>query len=509
MADATKSPDLVGSTLAPYYGFKGIDRSRPVVGMDDGKGQALYTLNNGYTDFRGTIRRLPATRRDRLTDGKVRHIRFFSRLGAVWAEEDGKAVNLRGHYAPLQPAAFAKNSVVSTCVFRGKVHFMSSGFSMIKSDGYGWEANTSQTYPAFGVPILGRMYCAGFADEPTLIKACRVDNENVFTEEETGTGSNRAAFLDIGNTIGTGDFITGLGSFEINRLAIFTNDQTLVYQVDPDPALWQADYRASLQIGCISHNAITRVGKDLVWPSRHGIHALSRSDANGLAIADYTLSHEIEDLYKQLLRDCIGPEFVTAAYDQDMGHYYLFFPMEDGLHVRLSCNLKQGYDRLTWYTAFVCGERCGDFLAGTMLFGSNDGTYVRLDPITPISADDDLTDDVIRGELDICTPIHWHGSIDEYKESKALVLQATGSGALLITAYDEEGQEIYQDEVQIEGREDTAGDFPNVNLEQQYRLPFEVRYRGVQFQFRSVDNGDVRILGYAIDLRTGSRRRGR
>lgn len=509
MAEATKSPDLVNSRLKPYYAFRGIDRSRPVIGMDDGKNQSLYILDNGYTDFRGTIRREPAAILRTQSQSEIRHMRFFNRDALVWAEQDGKAIHLAGERAGREENVFPLNSIVTSSLFRGKVSFMSGGFGIVRTDGYGWERSKASITPSFGVTIQGRMFCAGFSREPTLIEACRVNDDDVFTNEETGSSSNKASFIDIQNQIGTAEGITGLGRFEANRLAIFTEDQALVYLVDPDFNNWQIDNRANFQIGCISHNAITNVRGDIIFCSRDGVHALSRSDANGINVVEQTLSHEVEDLYKQLIRETEDPSQISAGYDQDLGLLHIYFPRPTGQHTRLSANMKQGVERMTWATGNTCGERCGTFLAGTMAFGTGDGVFTRLDPIVKLSPDASETDAIERGNLDICTPIHWHGAVDDYKESRALVLQANGSGTVLITAFDEEGQELLQEEIQVDGRDDTSGNFPNVPLEQQYRIPFELRYRGVQLQFRSVDQGDIRILGYAIELRQPSAKRGR
>ena len=60
-------------------------------------------------------------------------------------------------------------------------------------------------------------------------------DDEIFAAEETKalTEVTRADFLDLANVLGSADEITGLARFESNRLAIFTNDQTIVFKVDP------------------------------------------------------------------------------------------------------------------------------------------------------------------------------------------------------------------------------------------------------------------------------------
>ena len=156
---------------------------------------------------------------------------------------------------------------------------------MYRYSGGEWSTSTSTVKPSFGVPIQRRLAVAGFRLKPTEIQFSRVDNPNIFLDEEAPTEEvTRAAFIDISNLIGTADEITGLGTFEANRLAVFTKDQTLVYIIDPDFEQWQLDSRANLRIGCISHNSIVNAGSDLLFCSRRGIHSIMRSEQNGITL---------------------------------------------------------------------------------------------------------------------------------------------------------------------------------------------------------------------------------
>ena len=103
--------------------------------------------------------------------------------------------------------------------------------------------------------------------------------------------------------------------------------------------------------------------------------------------------------------------------------------------------------------------------------------------------------------MTIDTPILWHGAIDEQKEAVALVVQAAGSGLLRITAFDEQGSEVLVEEIAVERRDDNPDNFPNDSLDLQFRIPFQLRYRGIQLRFESLDMGDVEILGFAIELK--------
>ena len=74
----TKSPSLITSRLSAYFGFTGVDRSRPVIGMDDGKKQPLFELHNGHAKWTGTLVRDAGLKlRTRVEEGEVIHQDFF------------------------------------------------------------------------------------------------------------------------------------------------------------------------------------------------------------------------------------------------------------------------------------------------------------------------------------------------------------------------------------------------------------------------------------------------
>ena len=175
--------------------------------------------------------------------------------------------------------------------------------------------------------------------------------------------------------------------------------------------------------------------------------------------------------------------------------------MASGRHQQLVAEFRRGYESLTWATSDAGAARCGAFLAGSMTFGTRGTIYSRLDETVELQPEDDITDDFIRPAMNIDTPILWHGSIDEQKEATALVVQAAGSGMLRVSAFDEQGDELLVEEIAIQRRDDNPNKFPNDSLDLQFRLPFQLRYRGVQLRFESLDMGDIEILGFAIELK--------
>ena len=95
--------------------------------------------------------------------------------------------------------------------FKGKVHIFSENTRMYRYDGFQFDTATTSITPSFGVPIQRRLAVAGFKDRPTTIEFSRVDNPDIFLEEEAITEEvTRASFIDISNLIDTADEITCL-----------------------------------------------------------------------------------------------------------------------------------------------------------------------------------------------------------------------------------------------------------------------------------------------------------
>jgi len=455
MSGLSYAPIAVKSDAQTYYGFRGIDRSRDITAMETEKEQHFWNLNNCYVDYRGQLIRDPAFY---LLQGSNRYpvkaVRFYSREGFVFAEEDAAHTHLasdRGH----------------------------------RVDG--------------AYEIQRRMAVAGFKDRPTVIEFSRVDDPDIFLNEESFNEEvTRAAFIDIGNLIGTADEITGLGAFEANRLAVFTNDQTLVYLIDPDLEEWQLDSRANLRVGCISHNTIANAGSDLLFCSRKGIHSIMRSEQNGLTIAEASLSDEVENLYQELVRTTPDPKSISAVFDSDTLTYHVFFPRPGGQNTkRLSMNFRSGYQVVNFQLGDTLYPRCGAFLGGKLFFGTADGVY---EATQRVFDQDTGASDLRRDQMIAETPVLWLGDFLNSKRSHTLILQATGKGRFFVDAVDENDVDMQTIEVNLDRLEKDPkwGDMP---LREDYAFPFPHVFRGIRLRFRTeeVDSqSEITIISFSF-----------
>ena len=493
----TYAPSGVNIKVYPYEDFQGIDASRDVGALDTGQKQHMVEIKDGFADWRGTLVRDPGAEQRAAGNKYIKRVDFFGRDLAVWAQVDGGGTTLRSERDHLKEEVYPVNAVVTSTVYNNKVVFASRDYGMYNYDGFSWraiEAN-SDPRPAYIASIQRRLAVAGMPGKRTVIDFSRVDNESVFTadEDEGAQQVTKAADIDVGNIIGTADEITGLGVFENSRLAVFTNDQTLVYQLHPDFTQWQIDDKANIKVGCNSHNTITQAGADLLFCSRDGIHSLRRSETNGITIYTNPMSNKIDLTYRELLRNVNNLETISAFYDQDEGQYHVFFPFSDQITKRLTLSLNpmQGGES-KWSSGEFLNATCGVQLGGQTLIGTPGGVWERkrIEDVTTHSP-----------EMVVTTPILWQGAINDTKESYSFILQATGRGELQVEAFDERGRYLSAIQFLIEGG--GADDkFPDVPLQRQYERKFEHRYRGVQFRFTTKGKGLLKIIGFAVQVRS-------
>jgi hypothetical protein len=499
---STKSPDLVPANFKTYDTFKGIDRSRDRAAMESGSKQYLYNLVNAYADWRGIIIKDPTVHKRRGTTGKIRTIKYYNREGVCWAQQDGNGVTLNSDRGHKVQEAYPKRTIVTAAAFRGRAYMFAAGQQTYHYDGTLWRKSKTKLKPGFGVACQQRLAVAGMPEMPTTVVMSRVGDADIMADEEP-TGSTevtKAFYIDISDMLNTNDVITGLGVFEVNRMAIFTSDQTIIYKGDPDYTKWSLDDRANIRVGCISHRTIQSVGSELFYCSRYGVHALSRSDNNGITIAERMLSERIEPLYKELVASVENPEDISAVWDADNSQYHVFFPQKGGHYSRrLTYTIRKTAEFASWSEGDVIQAFCGDTLAGVLCFGTNGGAYNMLGRSTKITTND-KDSEPIASKMTIESPILWHGSVIDYKETKSFVLQATGTGTIIVEAHDEQGRHLRTFEVKVDAEEED-GTYPDVPLSRQYEQPFFHRYRGVQFKITSETTGDLKLIGFAVELK--------
>lgn len=504
---STKSPHGVAVKPFIYQNFMGLDSSRDRTALDTGKDQHLLALNNGFCDWRGQITRDPGASRyaGRFS---TRHIAFYAKDSIVWTEEDSAAIHLRSDLYNASDEtpigyldnAFTAGSMVTSAVFNRNVNFFSAGQQSLYWDGNSFELNQSahldRTRPGFGVAISRRLATSGIASNPTLVELSHVDDHEMFPDDEEpgSTSVLRAGSIDIGNYVGSNEPITALARFEQSRLVIFTSDRAIIYAIDTDISNWTIDERANINVGCLNQNAVAQAGEDIIFCSRYGVHSLRRSRDNGVTILASAVSQKVDILYRQLLRSCPDPSFVSAVFDPDMGQLHIFFPQQG---FRTCVRLTVTLDPLQqvepkWSTGTFLNACAGASQGGRLFYGTPGGVY----EVAKIEQDDAE----FYPDLEVLFPMLWHGTYFDTKSTHSLVVQASGNGICDLIAINDDRQTFHSDHFEVS---DTSDDnnFPDVPLSAQYERRFEHRYRGAQFRLTVSGKGLLRIVGFAVMVR--------
>lgn len=498
MSTGTKSRSGVAVKTFAYETFSGLDSSRDARSQDTGKNQSLIRLDNGYCDWRGQITRDPGAEH-RIGEYQVNHVTFYGPNKLAWAEKTGGEIAFNTDDS-IRIAKYPINARVSSTVFNRKVHFGAAALPPYNFDGAKWEATKSPSLanlaPAYFTSIQRRLAVSGIPGKETEVHLSRVDNEEVFPDDEADdeVSALRAGYINIANILGTADQITGISSFEQNRLAIFTQDRTFIYAIDPSISNWYLDDRANINIGTISHNSIAHAGTDLLFCSRSGIHSIKRSEDNGIMVYSQSMSDRVEIIYRDLVSQVENVEDISAVFDQDEGQYHVFFPIAGGQDTKkLTLTLNpQSETSIKWSTGDFVKARCGAFLGGQFVLGTPGGLY-------NVRKVEDITD--IGPEMVVQTPILWCGSLTQTKDCYSLSIQAQGTGNLTVEAVDENGRDLGSlfFDVEPSGADDTfVGSVP---LSAQYERKFDTRFRGIQLKFTTKAAGLFRLIGFAINIR--------
>lgn len=503
MTSPIKSPSGVKTKAYSYENFQGLDTSRDITSLDTGKQQHLSKMINATCDWRGQMVR-DASAKFRKGEFVTKHIKFFGDNETVWVEQTGSGLTLRSDRDHTLVDAHPTSAIVASTVFNQAVQFTSRFRPMYRYNGINFERNQSPSinnmFPAYCASVQRRLAVAGIPGRETQIHFSRVDQDEIFPDDEEDGSTNvlRAGFIDIANLLGSADTITGLGSFEQNRLVAFTADRAIIFKIDPNIDNWLIDDNANINIGCASHNTIVNAGTDLLFCSRSGIHSIKRSEENGILVFSYSMSDKVDILYRELFRSVPNPEEISAVFDQDTAQYHVFFPQDGDFlckRLTLAMNPEGGEAQPKFSTGDFLNSRCGDFLNGKMVLGTSGGAFEVLKI-------EDVDDAAVTPELDITTPLLWHGSLESTKETNSIILQAAGVGKLIVDAQDDKGRQIGSLVIEVD---DTSDDnyFQDVPLSVQYERKWQHRYRAAQYRFRTEGgSGLLRIIGFAITVRT-------
>lgn len=491
----------------PYFKFSGLDTKLDPTSMDVGEDQPLVGLHNAFCDKNGQIT-LDNGAYKTLDASNVVHLRHYDFNTLCWAERMDGGTRLKSSRGDATDFLFVRPAILTSTIFNRKVGFYAYASVPREFDGMTWREFPSPSMralgPAFGVSISRRLVLAGCVGDETSLYISRVDNHAIFPTEEDpkSTSVLKAGKIDIANLLGTADIITGLATFEQNRLLVFTHDRTFIYVTSPGIEDWGLDDRANVNVGCVSHNSITNAGNDVLFCSRFGVHSIRRSAENGIMVYSYPMSEDVESLYRTLFDSVTTPQDISAVWDQDEGQYHIFFPQPDNLRtLRLSMTMPVNEASVppSWNTGDFLFARCADALGGQLMFGTTSGIFKAKRFTRALNNETQIDNRVSYPVAKVTTPILWNGTMTRTKSAYSLLVQATGAGTINIRARNEAGIELFAQRLEISAIDN--GSFSTAPLTDSYEMRFEVRYRGIQLEFEIDAEQATRLNGFAIMTR--------
>ena len=495
----SRSPASIPVNIHPYASFSGLETMRDAASMESGKNQALTTLTNAYVDmFAQVVREPPA----RYVSGKLPcpFVKQFTDETFVFAESRAGGIALISNTGHEKIQAYASGSSICATIFSDEMWLASFGQPMSIYDGSLWRLPDSKSLvanPASMVAVVNRrLAVAGMERYRSQVWLSRVDQGDVMPPDENPNDENvlRAGYIDVRNMTDKYEVITGIQAFEWNRLAVFTGSRALVYQIDPDIDKWIIADQTTVTAGCISDRTIVQAGNQLLFCSKSGVHAMSRSQYNNVSITGMNMSQVVETLYRSLVSQVPNPANISAVWDVDTYRYHIFFPISDRAAYRLTMSLPTGDEPPRWSLGTYLNASCADALDGVILLGTPGGVYRWFE------IGQAVVGDVPPVQMNMRTPILWCGQSSDTKEGYSYTLHMTGKGQVTIRVTDELEHPIMEEIVDFDDT-DQESRRPEDTLFEQFERKFERRFRGVRFEIESSGTSLVRLSALAISTR--------
>jgi hypothetical protein len=481
--------------LFPYSRFVGLDAIADRRQMGE---RFLEICEHAFVDLRGQINKLPGHKYKPTSAPSIGYCEHYGDGVVLYGFDNG--AGLIHFHSYVEASSSVTTSAASTWPFGTPVdwvHFLNKEYALIGNtyeplswDGSAWLFETTWPIAVRGecaAALMARLVTGAYGPDFTELAVTKAGAFD-FT---VGVGAGDGARFDIRDDLTAKDRIKGLGVFEGNKLAIFCQNETLLYVADPDINNWQLLRDFRVPIGCIGKRTIKRVGNDLFFASKFGVHSIRRA-LNGITLESITFSRVVQDIYFQCVQLLPPPGQwePRAVWDPDKGHYHLFMPQVVGAAPIY-------WARFT-FTIEPAGRQPHLSWGFTPSAGWADGSYFNGKLVVAVPGvglcDDDMRYQTDTSKMRARTAVLYQGSPQREKNYKRLMVRASGDAKFKIRAFNQD-LELLDDDV-LSTYPDNDGSF--YAPERPLDLPFEHRAYGVQLEFVSEDIGDLRIMDFAI-----------
>lgn len=470
--------------LFPYGRFVGLDSVASPEAMDE---RYLQTLRNAYVDFRGQIIKAPGIV-PLVSDAgfDAVHVRHFGAANIVYYHLTGGNTAARSQLAhQLNPAFSGTTNLLNSTTFAQQLVTVAKGQTPIVYNGTAFVPNA--VIPSGGVctTVLNRLVVADITAAETELRVSRRDAID-FT---VGTLAADGTVINIRNQLSSLDSVRGLGTLEGDKLAVFCQNETLLYSANADINAWQIirDFRAP--VGVFGRNTIRPVGTDLFFASKYGVHSLRRA-ASGLTLETIQLSRVVNDLFLQLVASVPAGTEPSAAWNGNTGQYQMFFPQPGGRFVQLVFTYEPATGRggfQSWSTRDFRPHADASFFDNKIVYATRNAGLEE-DHTPPPSG---------TTAMQVRTGTLWQGAPDKMKQYDRLIVRSTGSARYTINVYNQDGRLLQSSEHQPSPPSPFDGPIPTTSVKP---ISIKCRHRafGVQLEFVCANPGELKILDFAL-----------
>lgn len=488
-------------SLFPYGNFIGLDTITAKSNMTD---RYLTACVHAYVDFRGQINKQDGFYNIAAPNKNVSAVKHFGLDDIVYFEFDGVNTHARSTVGVSMDVAFSGEPMLDFTQFSNKMIANAKGQQAVVYNGAAFVQNSNIPQGGANATILNRMAVADIPGAETEFRLSRLDNLDDWTITGAPTTADNGAVIDIRNQLSSRDKIKGLGVLEGDKLAIFCQNETLLYSGSTDITKWEIIRDFRVPIGTIGRNTIVPVGVDLFFCSKFGVHSIRRA-YSGITLETITLSRVVGNLYEKLVETLPEGKEPHAVWNPNLGQYVTFWPSSDpAIWRRLTFTYEPGTGRggfQSWAydpeheSAPEIGElhnlRSASYFSGDFVGGTSSDGLVR-------QSERDSGD---RVDMEVETPILWQGSPAATKQYRRLYVRAAGTARFKVSAYNEHGTLLQETEHVADITDPSFGVVvPDVSPEPVIDIPFRHRARGVRFKFTCDAPGTLKILDFAVRL---------
>lgn len=467
-----------------YGKFIGLDAVTAPENMNE---RLLAKVQGAHVDFRGQINKHYASTAvaDQATSGVI-SVEHYGPDDVIYAHRNGGNLDLRSTTGVTKTGAFTGDyQVLDYTQFLDKLIVCVKGQGADSWNGSAFADEAVIPQGGAVTTVRNRLCVADLAASGTEVHVSRTD----LIDFTTGALETDGAVINIRNQLTSKDRIVGLGNYEGDKLAIFCQNETLLYATDKNINNWTIVRDFRVPIGCIGRRTIKNVGTDLFFCSPFGVHSIRRA-ANGVTLETVTFSRVVQDIYDSLVAGMPTGREPHAVWNPSLGHYIVMFPKANDAWASMTFTYEPALGRGT-HQSWNYDENSvwadASYFAGDLVFASVSNGLREADTLNP---------NAYSTFFSVKTPVLWQGAPHKEKAYKRLMIRMSGPASLIVYVYDERGN--LRQQTTLQPYPDSGPATPTGMELPPVDIPCMHRMRGIQLEFASTDNRELKIVDFAL-----------